>query len=337
MFLSCFIILYGIIHNDANPRQKVITFALVSNSFQQAKVLPKVNSLLEKNLFWECPNKGTLLFTSRNYFSKNNTLIDLLEHNTEQLYPPIPNQWLIDNHLNFSDPNILSKDNDGDGFSILEEWQGNDPWNSPGKYPTDPNNLYSHPLLWTKLKCTQSSIHRVNYSFDFIGIDTDSLEQTFQLQPKYPIPNITSEGKVVSNRKIISLKLGEKLYGLPLKVTNYVEKSIIHKEIRYNISELTIQNLETKEIWTLIQKSTLHPESTVLTLLEGVTLDYTIGSFTKKICLQIGDTFFLPEMSSLRNKLDSQQGEYYQLIKLSPKEVVLKKENKQYVIPIFIR
>jgi hypothetical protein len=48
-------------------------------------------------------------FVSRPYLLKEGKLIDPME-GKEPLYPPVPNQWLIDHKLDYTDMNILERD-----------------------------------------------------------------------------------------------------------------------------------------------------------------------------------------------------------------------------------
>lgn len=304
---------------------------------RKGKLSSKEWNELRQDHFWNKIKNESSLFLSRNYFSKNGILVDLLEEKTP-IFPPVPNQWLIDNDLDYSNPNLLSEDSDGDGFTNLEEWQGSDPYQSPGSHPSDPNNPRLHPPLWTKLRWNSESLHKNNYYFDFMGSNNNNAEEYFQLQSQNPIPDINAQGKNILSTKIREVKLGEKIANLPLCVFSYEEKKVIYKEICYDVSELTLKNLITEEYWKLIRKSTLHPQSTAISIIDGISFDYILKSPPQKIDIQCGSSFELEslpfyEETESAGKKDT---EVYHLVKLNSKEATLEKEGQYYCVPISI-
>ncbi|HLB33200.1 MAG TPA: Amuc_1099 family pilus-like system protein, partial [Chthoniobacterales bacterium] len=113
------------------------TAAAVSTiySLQPPTTVQPVGQIITQDLSWISPSNDTFfgvpLFTSRHYFLHQGKLIDPIEAKI-QLHPPVPNEWLLKNHLDITDPNILSRDNDHDGFTNLEEWLGSNPYSAPG-------------------------------------------------------------------------------------------------------------------------------------------------------------------------------------------------------------
>jgi len=58
------------------------------------------------------PERGSLL-VSRRYLLKDGKLIDPLAEGSDQLHPPLTNDWLLANGLDYTDMNIKEKDADG--------------------------------------------------------------------------------------------------------------------------------------------------------------------------------------------------------------------------------
>ena len=293
--------------------------------------IQKTLQYLHSKTSWQSPLGKNSLFISRNYFSKNHTLVDLLE-DKEKICPPVSNAWILKYHLDYSDPNILSKDSDGDGFNNLEEWLGSDPEYAPGSHSSNPNDPKSHPLLWTKLRCYTNSIHNDHYRFDFTGLDEDSVEARFQLQPREPCPHLNVHGKRVLNNKIIYLKMGQKADELPLQVVSFKENKTIHKEVPYDISELTVINTETGEKWSLLRKSTLHPNATVITILKEISFNNTLYSPPQKITVKPGD-FFVLEALPIHHS-NEKETEQYQFLGITNKGALLQRNAQQYTLPI---
>ncbi|MBX9742373.1 MAG: hypothetical protein K2W99_02380 [Chthoniobacterales bacterium] len=318
------------------PVKKISTYKIASHpitiSKQEKETIQECIKNLQSNPVWITPLSATPLFISRNYFSKNNILVDPTEYN-KQLFPPLHNEWILKYHLDYSNPNILSEDPSGDGFTNLEKWLGNDPYKNPGSISFDPNDPKSRPLLWTKLRCYSNNLYKKNYYFYFIGVDDDSSELVFILQLEELTSNSRSQGKATLATKIKHFRLGEVLQEIPLQIINFKKEKTIYKEINYDTSTLTVVNTETKKEWTLIKKSRLHPTPTMMDVLENVSLEYTLESPPRKINLKYGDVFLL-ESLQLGNVPDHKDQEFYKLIRVDDHEVLLEREGCQYAIPI---
>lgn len=73
------------------------------------------------------------------------TPIDLLDPSAQQLRPPIDNAWLYNNELDLTREDIASNDDDGDGYTNLEEFEGK----------SNPRNRTDVPPFYTKLRYTE--------------------------------------------------------------------------------------------------------------------------------------------------------------------------------------
>ena len=290
---------------------------------------------LMNNDSWINKKENPLLFSSVRYFSKNNLFINLMEEDA-QLYPPIPNHWLLENNLDYSNPNILCEDPDHDGFSNLEEWKGDAPYESAGTKSSDPNNSKSHPLLWTKLKYNKNSLQTMNYSFEFLGIFQRDNVEYFQLQPLTPIPDQNAQKKNILSSRIKYIKIGGKIGKLPLFIDSYHIKKITYKEIDYDVSELVIKNDITNEYWRLTKKSILNPKSPLISIINGVSFDYLLPSPSESISVKRGDDFILKPLKRTFEEVDmeTEENESYRLSEIHSKEIIIERNRNFYSIPM---
>ena len=115
-------------------------------SIPHADLVPKAVSSLGLNRTWtqaETEGRAVDLFTgiplhiARDHPDKP---VDLRASGS--IHPPIPNIWWIDNGLDPGFADSPSRDDDGDGYTNLEEFKGK----------TDPKDAKSHPPLIAKLK-----------------------------------------------------------------------------------------------------------------------------------------------------------------------------------------
>ena len=301
----------------------------------QKKDMIKNINLLTDNYSYYCNKDVNSLFSSRRFFSKNGILIDLKEEDV-LLYFPVPNRWLLENRLDYTNPNILNEDPDHDGFSNLEEWQGEDPYHTPGINSSDPNDPNAHPLLWTKLRISSKALHTSHYSFDFMGVIERNHEDYFQLQPQIPIPHKNSQGKNSQDTVVTYVKLGECIGQLPIYVRSYHIKKNNYKEIDYDSSELVLQNCITNEQWTLTRNSVFHPQTEVLSIIDGVSFEYILYSPPKKIPVRCSHFFILEDLVTPQKTSDKKREhrEIYQLIRISSSEAIITRNGKAYSRPI---
>ena len=192
---------------------------------------------LAKPAAWSETHPGSL-FVSLPYIVVNGTLVNPAESDID-LHPPVKNKWLIDHHLELLDGNVLNQDPDGDGFSNLDEFVG----------ATDPNDKNSHPGYLTKLRLKEWI--RVQFRLKFAAYD----ESSFQIN--------TLDLRQPSS----FVKLGETIPNTKFKILKFTPKKVADPGTggEKDVSELTIQNLETEENVTLILDTVVNsPDSYAL-------------------------------------------------------------------------
>jgi len=202
------------------------------------------------------PERGSLL-VSRRYLLKDGKLIDPLAEGSDQLHPPVTNDWLLANGLDYTDMNIKEKDADGDGFSNLEEFEKK----------TNPNDPKDAPASLNKLKLV--GFKPVPFRLEFKG-DPSGEGKEFQINLK------DLKGSARSQYR----KIGEQIEGAPYKILKYEFKEGPNERgVTVNLSELTVQNSETGESIILIfNKETNDPTSfgTFRNLLAPGDSDFTL-------------------------------------------------------------
>jgi len=207
------------------------------------------------------------LFVPEKHFIGPNGLPATLQ--TTEVHPPVPNEWLDQFGLPIADADVLAQDPDADGFSNLEEWHGR----------TNPTDKISHPPFIAKLKMksfTREPFRLVFASFtgDTFGLNTSDLREPTQF-----------------------LKLGEIIRGTKFKIVDFKEK---YEPNQYgtdvDVSELTIENEETKDRLILIkEKIMISPESVG-------TFVYLWGD-KREFSVKKDQEFSLPPQAEIRYKL----------------------------------
>ncbi|MBX9577232.1 MAG: hypothetical protein K2W97_02010 [Chthoniobacterales bacterium] len=310
---------------------ETITASLKIDLFNSANI-----SQLSNKLGCEHQKEGYPLFASRHYATKNELLIDPIDY-PQRLCPPVSNEWLANNNLDYSNPNILFEDIDHTGFTNLEKWQGDNPQEEPGKFSSDPNDPTSHPLLWTKLKCYQKDITSEIHSIYFLGLESRKKETLFQIQPNSALQSKNRHGKAIFDKKIRSLKMGEQIDGLAYKIVNYQKKQTIYKNTYYDSSELTIEHLNTREQVTLIKKTPYHPQPTQVANITSLKIENTLFNPAHIISLKLGDYFSLDYVlpnNGLADKQNIIETENYQLVGLDSEKLTIERNSIRYKIPI---
>ena len=90
---------------------------------------------------WRESTNGASPFVSRIYLLKDDRLVDILEAGSD-LFPGIPNSWLLEHGLDYLDSSLPTRDPDEDGFDNSEEYAAK----------TNPRDATSAPPDWSKLR-----------------------------------------------------------------------------------------------------------------------------------------------------------------------------------------
>ena len=197
---------------------------------------------LTNPILWTPRTNGASPLVSRPYILKEGRLIDPMAGN-EPLYPPVPNQWLVDHQLDYSDMGILEKDPLGKGFTVLQEYQA-------GTDPSDPNRF---PPLHTRLSFASGDVHKTTYVLEYMGEETLEGSKEYQLRPVQPLPNPERGGKPDTSTR--SVKVGTTIPGAPfLKVVGSRENKKTINDTEYDASEILLENTVTGEQIALTKK-----------------------------------------------------------------------------------
>jgi hypothetical protein len=181
---------------------------------------------------WVLGGRSGLFVPEKHFIGTNGQPATL---QTTEVHPPVPNEWLEQFGLPIADGDVLDRDPDGDGFTNLEEWVGH----------SDPTDSNSHPEYYTKLKLKSAKEEPFRLVFaswvgDTYAINTTDLKQPTQF-----------------------LKVGDAIKGTRFKIVKFVEKYQPNKYgTNVDVSELTLEQVETKQQLTLIEeKVAISPES----------------------------------------------------------------------------
>ena len=201
--------------------------------------------------------------------------------------------WFKKYHLDLNDPKMLDADPDGDGFTNREEFLANTD-------PTDPNSHppYTDPSRFLRLK---------EYSEARLPITLEKIEGE-----KAHLKRTDGEGKIET------VKAGDTVHGLPLKVLKIEAREDIDKNGEHvNLSQVTIEDSATKEKYVLTGNL---PAKTSASNAVLVTRD---GKATLK--LHHGDVFTWPP----------EQGANFKVIDMSQDQVVLQQvdNKKMWTVP----
>jgi hypothetical protein len=273
---------------------------------------------LKNGVLWNQRADGASPFVSRPYILKEGKLLDPMEGDTP-LYPPVPNKWLVDHHLDYSDMNILSKDPKHKGFTVLEEFQAG----------TDPNNASEFPPLSSKLILEESGIKKSSYLLEFIGEEPNEKgEKEIQIKPAQPLANPAKGNR--PDTAIRGVMKGETIPGAPfLKVVDLIEKKKTINDTEYDVSELVLENTQTGEHITLVKKNTSREYTkTPIEIVESISFGYQLnGGAREDFNVERGKELSL-------SSLDKTHTETYRLVDISKEGVLLDRDGKKYTVKI---
>lgn len=200
--------------------------------------------------------------------------------------------WFKKYHLDLNDPKMLDADPDGDGFTNREEFLANTNPLDPTSHPpvTDPGKM---------LKLKEYSEARLPVTVESIEGDKAKLRR--------------SEGD-----KLETVKVGDTVRGLPLKVLKIEERRDIDKNgEKTDLSQVTLEDASTREKYVLTGNL---PAKTSASYAVLVTND---GKSSLKV--RHGDVFTYP----------TENGTNYKVIDMSQDQVVLQQmdNKKMWTVP----
>jgi hypothetical protein len=197
---------------------------------------------LRKPLQWKASTRSGLFVPEKHFIGADGMPATL--ENT-QVHAPVPNEWFEKYALPIEDADALEQDPDNDGFTNLDEWQGN----------TDPTNAGSHPDYTSKLRLVSATEESFRYIFasrtrDKFGIN--SIDQTEPTQ---------------------FLKIGDIIRGTNFKILKFTEKKERNQfGMNMNVSELLLEHQQNHAQLTLVKGKIATSPQSVATFL------YTWGS-----------------------------------------------------------
>jgi hypothetical protein len=198
----------------------------------KAEELATAASKLRQPPQWTFGGRSGLFVPEKHFIAANGEPATL---QTTEVHPPVPNEWLEQFGLPIADADVLDQDPDNDGFTNLEEWQGH----------TNPTDRNSHPEYYTKLKLKSAVEEPFRFIFSSWMGDT------------YHINTIDF------NQPTQFLKVGDTIKGTRFKIVKFLKKYEPNKfGTNMDVSELTLEQEETKQQLTLVkEKVATSPES----------------------------------------------------------------------------
>ena len=302
---------------ESFSRSSTSTPKAAEGTVRQAPNATAALELLKKKDPWKSREDGASPLVSRPYLLKEGGLVDPSEGSTP-LYPPVPNRWLIEHQIDYTDTKILERDAGHKGFTVLEEFLAG----------TDPNDPRQLPPLCTKLTYSDADIHRGDYTMEFLGIaDEESGDIThYQLRPLKPLPNPERNNRPDTATRRVAV--GEPVPGAPfLKVAEHRPLTKTVNDTPYDVSELVLVNTLTGERHTLARKNLSrgyapHP----LSVMESVAFHYRLTGVPEQvIAVNRGEGFTL-------GSLDKTYQETYKLVDFSSEGILLEKGGEKYSV-----
>jgi hypothetical protein len=182
----------------------------------------------------------------------------------------VPNEWLDQFGLPIAEADVLTQDPDADGYTNLEEWQSR----------TNPTDKVSHPPFIAKLKLRSVATEPFRLVFASMAGDTFTINTTDLKEPTQ------------------FLKIGDTISGTGFRLAGYTPKTDVNPATggEVDVSELTLEHVETGEKITLVKEKTMTSPQAVATFV------YLWGE-RREFVVKKGQEFSLPPQTEIRYKL----------------------------------
>jgi hypothetical protein len=185
--------------------------------------LDRAAEQLEKPLQWKASTRSGLFVPEKHFIGADGMPATL--ENT-QVHAPVPNEWFEKYGLPIEDADALEQDPDKDGFTNLDEWQGN----------TDPTKAESHPDYTTKLHLVSATEEPFAYIFASRTKDKFGINSVNESEPTQ------------------FLKVGDVIRGTDFKIMKFTEKKERNQYgMKMDVSELLLEHQQNHAQLTLVK------------------------------------------------------------------------------------
>jgi hypothetical protein len=185
--------------------------------------LDRAAEQLEKPLQWKASTRSGLFVPEKHFIGGDGMPATL--QNT-QVHAPVPNEWFEKYGLPIEDADALEQDPDKDGFTNLDEWQGN----------TDPTKAESHPDYTTKLHLVSATEEPFAYIFASRTRDKFGINSVNESEPTQ------------------FLKVGDVIRGTDFKIMKFTEKKERNQYgMKTDVSELLLEHQQNHAQLTLVK------------------------------------------------------------------------------------
>ena len=221
---------------------------------------------LQQPAQWKASRRSGLFVPEKHFIGADGFPATL--QNT-QVHAPVPNDWFEKYGLPIEDADALEQDPDKDGFTNLDEWQGE----------TDPTDKNSHPGYTTKLHLVSATEEPFRYVFSSrtqnkFGINTIDLSEPTQF-----------------------LKVGDVIRGTDFKIVKFTEKRERNQYgINEDVSELLLEHPDSHAQVTLVKGAVATSPQSVATFV------YTWGG-RQEFEVRKDQEFSLKPMEKIKYKL----------------------------------
>jgi hypothetical protein len=223
LFISAIVIWWSAIKFNNRLITSAAITAKTASQPPVAAELDRAAQELQEPLHWKATTRSGLFVPEKHFIGPDGMPATL--ENT-QVHSPVPNEWFEKYGLPIEDADALEQDPDKDGFTNLDEWQGN----------TDPIKADSHPDYTTKLRLVSATEEPFRYTFssrtrDKFGINTIDESEPTQF-----------------------LKVGDVIRGTDFKIMKFTEKKERNKYgMKADVSELLLEHQGSHAQVTLVK------------------------------------------------------------------------------------